>query len=281
MIFHYSINTSSTRPQHWSTRLLPQPAAVLSFHTWLFSHTRQQPDHQVPRWHHRYWPYKQRRWNAVQRRSIPADAMVQGQHLSLYWMSSKVLIMEIRNNWGPHSPISLDGTPVEIVSSFCFLGLQIFDDLAWTHNTGAMLKKARQHLYPLRCLRKCGIRTRWLMNFYRGTIESIMSGGVTVWYGNTTAQDRKTIRRVIRMAEKIIECTLPSIEEILRSRCQHKASSIIQDGNHLGHQLFSPLRFACRCRGIRTGTSAFKLNSFYPQAVRLLNCSSLNYWTLD
>jgi len=48
------------------------------------------------------------------------------------------------------------------VISFHFLGLQISDDLAWTHNTGVMLKKAHQHL---RCLRKCN---RWLVNFYHG-----------------------------------------------------------------------------------------------------------------
>jgi len=64
------------------------------------------------------------------------------------------------------------------------------------------------------------------MNSYRG-IESVLSGGVTVWYGsvtvwygNTTAQDRKAIQRVIRMAEKIIECALTSIEDIFQSRCQ-------------------------------------------------------------
>jgi len=38
------------------------------------------------------------------------------------------------------------------------------------------------------------------MNFYHG----VLSGGVTVWYGNTTAQDRKAIQRVVRMAEKVI-----------------------------------------------------------------------------
>jgi len=59
------------------------------------------------------------------------------------------LIVDFRNNRGPHSTISLDGTPVEIVYSFHFLGLQISDSRAWTHKTGAMLKKAHQHLYPL------------------------------------------------------------------------------------------------------------------------------------
>jgi len=60
--------------------------------------------------------------------------------------------------------------------------------------------------------------TGWLMNFSRGTIENFLLGGVT-GYGNTTAQERKAIQRVVKAAEKIIGCALPSIEEIFRSRC--------------------------------------------------------------
>lgn len=91
-------------------------------------------------------------------------------------------------------------TPIVIVSCFGFLGLQIFDDLAWTHNKGVILKKAHQHLYPLWYLRNCGISTQWHMNFYHGSIESVLSDGVTVWNGNTTAEDRKAIKSVIRLA---------------------------------------------------------------------------------
>ena len=164
----------------------------------------------------------------------------------------------------------MDGTPVEIVSCFRFLGLQIADDLRWSHNTEATLKKAHQRLYPLRCLRKCNISTQWLVNFYRGTVESVLTNGITVWYGNTSAHDRKAIQRVVRTAEKIIGCSLPSIEEIHETRCRKKAMSIIKDLNHPGHHLFTPLQSGRRYRSIRTSSNRFK-NSFYPQAVWLLN----------
>jgi len=115
---------------------------------------------------------------------------------------------------------------------------------------GAMLKKAHQRLYPLWCI-------RCLMNFYRGTMESVLAGGVTVWYGNATAHDSKAIQSVIRMVEKIFGCALPSIE-IFWSRCRRKASSIIQDHNHPSHQLFSLLRSGRRFRSIRTRTQLRK-----------------------
>ena len=186
--------------------------------------------------------------------------------------------MDFRNNQGPYAPISLHGTPVEIVSCFRFLGLQISNDLAWTHNMGAMLQKAHQCLYPLWCLRKCGISTHWLMNFYCGTREhSVRWCHCVVWQYHTVtpAQDRKAIQRVVRMAEKIIGCALPSIGEIFRSRCWLTASSIIQDHNHPGHPIVLPLWSGHWFHSIQTRTSRFK-NSFYPQAVHLLNFSLLN-----
>lgn len=74
-------------------------------------------------------------------------------------LRTKELIVDFRNHQGTYTPISLSETPVEIVSCFSFLGLQISDDLAWTQNTEVMFKKAHQYLYPLWYHWKCGIST--------------------------------------------------------------------------------------------------------------------------
>lgn len=76
--------------------------------------------------------------------------------------------------------------------------------ITWAHNMEIMLKKAHQRFYPLWYLRTCGISTHWIVNFYRGTIENILMGGITVQHGSTTAQNRKAIQRVVKMTEKVI-----------------------------------------------------------------------------
>jgi hypothetical protein len=48
----------------------------------------------------------------------------------------------------------MNGESVERVSDFRFLGMHIQQDLTWTINTKALLKKAQQRLYFLRILRK-------------------------------------------------------------------------------------------------------------------------------
>jgi hypothetical protein len=42
-----------------------------------------------------------------------------------------------------------------------------------------------------------------LKTFYNCTIESILMGCITAWYGNCSASDRKALPRVVRMAQYI------------------------------------------------------------------------------
>ncbi len=50
----------------------------------------------------------------------------------------------------PYTPLMISGTPVERVSSFKYLGVNISEDLTWTTHMQTQVKKARQRLYHLR-----------------------------------------------------------------------------------------------------------------------------------
>ena len=56
----------------------------------------------------------------------------------------------------------------------------ITDSLTWSLNTEHILKKAQQRLYFLRGLKKFGLSTKGLVNFYRCTIESVLTGCIKV-----------------------------------------------------------------------------------------------------
>jgi hypothetical protein len=49
-------------------------------------------------------------------------------------------------------PIKIDRTEVERVLSFKFLGIHITNKLSWSKHTKTVVKRARQHLFPLRRL---------------------------------------------------------------------------------------------------------------------------------
>ncbi len=81
--------------------------------------------------------------------------------LSLNVSKTKELIVDFRKRQQrPYTSLMISGTPVQRVSSFKYLGVNISEDLTWTTHIQTQAKKARQRLYHLRQLR------------------------ISVWYGN-------------------------------------------------------------------------------------------------
>ncbi|KAI4876266.1 hypothetical protein NFI96_007911 [Prochilodus magdalenae] len=150
-------------------------------------------------------------------------------NLSLNISRTKEMIVDYRKlQRGGHSPLYINGAEVERVSSVRFLGVHLTDDLSWSLHTNKVVRSARQRLFFLRRLRKFGLPPDILTNFYRCTIESILTACITVWYGSCTAYDRKALKRVVRTAESIIGSKLPDLQDIYRSRCLGKIQKIRQ-----------------------------------------------------
>ncbi len=147
----------------------------------------------------------------------------QENHLSLNIDKTKELVVDFRRQSREHTPITIDKTPVERVNSFKFLGVHITEDLTWSAHTDAMLKKSHQCLFFLRRLRKFGMSPSILRSFYTCTVESILTGCITAWFGNSTAGNRKALQRVVWTARHIVGGELPSLQDIYTRRCIRKA----------------------------------------------------------
>ncbi len=105
-------------------------------------------------------------------------------NLSLNVEKTKEVVLDFRRrNSIDHPPLTIDSSTVERVSSTKFLGVHITEDLTWTTNS---------------------LPPPILPTFYRGTIESVLTSCITVWYGNCSAADCKTLQRTVNTAAKII-----------------------------------------------------------------------------
>jgi hypothetical protein len=109
-----------------------------------------------------------------------------------------------------------------------------------------------------------------LKRFYSCNIESILAGCIAAWYGNCSASDRKALQRVVRTAHYITGAKLSAIQDLYTRRCQRKALKIVKDPSHPSHRMFSLLPHGKRYRSAKSRTKRL-LNSFYSQAIRLLN----------
>ncbi len=125
-------------------------------------------------------------------------------------------------------------------------------------------------LFFLRRLRKFGMSPSILRSSYTCTLESILTGCITAWFGNSTAGNRKALQRVVRTARHIVGGELPSLQDIYTRRCIRKARRITNESSHPSHRLFSLLPSGGRLRSIRSRTSRLR-DSFFPQAIRLMN----------
>jgi gmma-aminobutyric acid receptor subunit gamma len=111
--------------------------------------------------------------------------------------------------------------------------------------------------------------TQILRKFYSCTIEYILTGCITAWYGNCSADDRKALHRVVRTVLYITGTELPAIQDLYTRRCHSKALKIVR--------LQSPKSDCSLCYRTASGTRALKsrrkrlLNSFFTQVIKLLN----------
>ncbi|KAK0135819.1 hypothetical protein N1851_028316 [Merluccius polli] len=84
--------------------------------------------------------------------------------------------------------------------------------------------------------------TKTLTNFYGCTIDSILFGRITAWYGICSDADCKALLRVVQTAECIIGCQFPSVQGIYHTRCLRKAQKITKDYSYPDYGLFTLLR---------------------------------------
>ncbi|KAM9398945.1 uncharacterized protein ACWYII_031350 isoform 1-T1 [Salvelinus alpinus] len=122
----------------------------------------------------------------------------------------------------------------------------------------------QQRLFNLRRRKKFDLSPKTLTNFYRCTIESILSGCITAWYGNCSAHNRKALQRVVRSAQRITGGKLPALQDTYTTRCHRKAKKIIKDNNHPSHCLFTPLSSRRRALDLPPSLS--------PPALALASC---------
>ncbi len=186
-------------------------------------------------------------------------------NLSLNVSKTKEVVMDFRQNSGDHPSLIIDSSTVEWVSSTNFLGVHITEDLTWTTNTISLSKKTQQRLHFLRRLKKASLPPPILTTFYRGTIESVLTSCITVWYGNCSATDRKTLQRRVNTSAKIICVPLPSVLDTFLTRCSSKANSIVKDPTHPSHSLFQLLPSGRRYWSIRARSARLLSTAFPPR----------------
>lgn len=84
-----------------------------------------------------------------------------------------------------------------------------------------------------------------------------------------SVRNRGRLQRIIRSAEKVSGCNLPSLQDLHASRTLRRAGKIVVGLFHFGHKLLETLPSGRRLRTIKDQN--LHENSFFPPATRLIN----------
>ena len=84
------------------------------------------------------------------------------------------MVANFRKEKTPVVQLQINGSPIEIVDSFKFLGTVISSGLDWETNINSILKKVQQRMYFLRQLKKCDLQREILIQLYRAVTESVL-----------------------------------------------------------------------------------------------------------
>ena len=193
-------------------------------------------------------------------------------NLELNVKKTKEVIVDTRKIKSQLTPLVINNQVVEQVDSFKFLGTTISNSLTWDEHCAITHRKAHQRLHFLRQLKKFRAKQSMLLQLYRATVESILTFSITVWYGNTSVEDRSRLQKVINAAEKIVGCRLPSLDSLYTQRATRRVNKIVADTSHPAHSLFDTLPSGRKLRSIPARTERLR-KSFFPSAVRLFNGS--------
>ncbi len=242
------------------------------------------------RWSSRCWPTTALRSSATTTSaSLPNDTSVVGllsnndethyreevaqlaewygaNNLSLNVGKTKEVVIDLSRNSVDHPRLTIDRSTVESVSSTKFQGGAHHRESHLDHQHHVTLQEGTTAptLSPPAENSKSPFLPPILTTFYRGIIKSVLTSCITVWYGNCSAADRKTLQRTVNTTAKIIGAPLPSILDIFLTRCSSKANSIMKDLTHPSCSLFQLLPSGRQYRSIRA-RSARLLNSFFPR----------------
>ena len=126
----------------------------------------------------------------------------------------------------------INGSDVEIVTQYNYLGSRISNDLSWFAKTEKQVAKASRGLYGLRKLKEFKVSKEIMKLFYCSTVESVLYFGISVLGGSLRKQEKKSLNRIRRCASRIIGETLEHWDAFYSRRASMLARKIMADPTH-------------------------------------------------
>ena len=106
---------------------------------------------------------------------------------------TKEIVFDFRSQPSEIRPVVINGSHIEQVDSYKYLGVIIDNKLKWDKQAKEVSKKINKRMFFLRKLNYFHVDKTILELFYTSTIQSIISFCIIAWGGNVTAMNKQKI----------------------------------------------------------------------------------------
>jgi hypothetical protein len=191
--------------------------------------------------------------------------------LTLNVKKTKEMIIDFGRKATTFEDIKINGSVVERVDNYKYLGTVINNKLCWQENTNLICTKARKRIYFLRTLRRFNVDPTLLRLFYNSVVLSVITFNVSSWFENLPKHMSMKLERIDKTASRVIkDGKSTSLVAIAQKRTLDISRKILSNVNHPLREHFCLLRSGVRLRSLKTKTNRMG-NSFIAQAIRLIN----------
>lgn len=124
--------------------------------------------------------------------------------LDLNVSKTKELIIDFRQSQDTPRASTIHNEEVQIVDSYKYLGTMFESQLKFKENTELIVKQHQQGTHLMRKLRSFNVCDTILCNFYRSSIESLLTFSFICWFNGLSMKEKNSLNTVVKICSKII-----------------------------------------------------------------------------
>ena len=122
------------------------------------------------------------------------DSWSSQNHMNINTKKTKeMLIGSIQKN--PPPLLQIDGQPVERVTSYKLLGLQVTDSLQWNEHVSSLCSRAAQRLHFLQQLKRAAMSSDDLLYYYQSVVRPVTEYACAVWHTSLTQEQTRQLAK--------------------------------------------------------------------------------------
>ncbi|KAL7869777.1 hypothetical protein AOLI_G00137650 [Acnodon oligacanthus] len=159
-------------------------------------------------------------------------AWCERNHLQLNVTKTKELVVDMRRDKAPVTPLTIRGVSVDTVDDYKYLGMYIDNKLDRAKNTDALYRKGQSRLYFLRRLRSFNICRTMLRIFYESVVASDILYAVACWGSRLRVADANRLNKLIHKDGDVVSVELDLLTAVSERRMLSKLQAIMDNGSH-------------------------------------------------